>query len=95
MRYIAVNSRMVLWHDHWRHLWIGLAREKLFKYAHKPSHLLESYSALPMINPAVEVEKIIKALNAYRVHLVRRGQPLKAGVVAQCITIVRRLAGQI
>ena len=40
----------------------------------------------------VETEQLIKALNAYRVHLVRRGQPLKAAVVAQCITIVRKLA---
>lgn len=40
----------------------------------------------------VEVEKLIEALNAYRVMLVQRGQPLKAAAVAHCIQIVRRVA---
>lgn len=41
----------------------------------------------------VEVEKLIEALNAYRVYLVQRSQPLKAAAVAHCIKIVRRVAG--
>ena len=40
----------------------------------------------------VEVEKLIQALAAYRDHLGKAGQPLKAAAVTHCIKIVRRLA---
>lgn len=40
----------------------------------------------------VEIEKAIEALAAYRAHLIKAGQPLKAATVWHCIKIVRRLA---